>query len=36
MIIEEEETKEENLRVREWIKKDNDKMENMVDPYYKL
>jgi len=31
-----EEIKEENLGAREWTKEDNDKMGNMVDPYYKL
>jgi len=33
---EEEEVKKEKPGVREWIKEDNDKMGNMVNPYYKL
>jgi len=33
---EEEEIKEENLKVREWTKEDNNEMGNIADPYYKL
>ena len=36
MITEEEETEEEKLGVREWMEEDNNKMGNMVNPYYKL
>jgi len=36
MITEKEEIEEENMEVREWIEEDNNKMDNMVDPYYKL
>jgi len=35
-IPEEEEIKEEESGVREWMEEDNDKMGNMVDPYYEL
>jgi len=35
-IKEEEEIEEENLEVREWTKEDNNEIDNMVDPYYKL
>jgi len=35
-ITEEEEIKEENSGVREWTEEDDDKMGNMIDPYYKL
>ena len=35
-ILEEKESKEEKLGVREWTKEDNDKMDNMIDPYYEL
>jgi len=35
-ILEEKESKEEKLGVREWTKEDNDKIDNMIDPYYKL
>jgi len=35
-IPEEEEVKEEKLGVREWTEEDEDKMGNMVDPYYEL
>jgi len=27
---------QENLRVREWTKEDDNEMGNMVDPYYEL
>ena len=33
---EEEEIKQENLRLREWTKEDDDEMGNIFDPYYKL
>ena len=33
---EEEDIKQENSRLKEWIEKDDDEIENMVDPYYKL
>jgi len=36
IITEEEEVKEESSGVRECTKEDNDKMGNMMDPYYKL
>ena len=35
-IIEKEEMKKENSGVREWIEEDDDKMDNMMDPCYKL
>jgi len=35
-ILEEEEIKKEKSGVREWTEEDNDEMDNMVDPYYKL
>ena len=35
-IAEEEEIKKENSGVREWIKKDNDEIGNMMDPCYEL
>jgi len=35
-IPEEEEIKEEKSGVREWTEEDNDEMDNMVNPYYKL
>ena len=35
-ILEEKESKEEKLGVREWTEEDNDKMDNMIDPYYEL
>jgi len=35
-IPEEEEVEEEKSGVREWTKKDEDKIGNMVDPYYEL
>ena len=34
--ITEEEVEKEKSEVREWTKEDNNKMGNMVDPYYKL
>jgi len=33
---EEEEVEEEKSGVREWTEEDEDKMGNMVDPYYEL
>ena len=35
-ILEEKEIKEEKSGVREWTEEDNDDMDNMVDPCYKL
>ena len=35
-ILEEKETKEEKSRVWEWTEEDEDKMGNMVNPYYEL
>jgi len=35
-IPEEEEIKEGESGVREWMEEDNDKMGNMVDLYYEL
>jgi len=35
-IPEEEETKEEELGVKEWTEEDDDEMGNIVDPYYEL
>jgi len=35
-ILEEEEVEEEKSGVREWTKEDEDKMGDMVDPYYEL
>ena len=35
-IVEKEEIKKENSGVREWIEEDDDKMDNMMDPCYKL
>ena len=35
-IKEEEETEEEKSGVREWMEEDEDKIGDMVDPYYKL
>jgi len=36
ILEEEEEVKEEKSGVREWIKEDEDKIGNIVDPYYEL
>jgi len=33
---EEEETEKEKSGIREWVEEDEDKMGNMVDPYYEL
>jgi len=35
-ITEKEEVKKESSGVREWTEEDDDKMGNMIDPYYKL
>ena len=35
-IVEKEEIKKENSGVREWMEEDDDKMDNMMDPCYKL
>jgi len=35
-ILEEEESEKEKSEVREWTQEDNDKIRNMIDPYYKL
>jgi len=35
-IVEEEEIKEENSGVREWTKEDNNEIDNMMNPCYKL
>ena len=35
-ILEEKESKEEKSGVREWTEEDNNKMDNMIDPYYEL
>jgi len=36
MIEKEEEIEEEKSEVREWTEEDDEKMGNMVDPYYEL
>jgi len=33
---EEKEIEQENLGIKEWTEEDNDEMENICDPYYKL
>ena len=35
-IVKEEEIKEENSGVREWIEEDDNEMGNMMDPCYEL
>jgi len=35
-IDEKEEIKQENSRIKEWIEEDDNEMNNMVNPYYKL
>ena len=35
-IIEKEEIKEENSRVREWTEEDDNDIGNITDPYYEL
>jgi len=32
----EKEIEQENLRIKKWTEEDNDKMENICDPYYEL
>jgi len=36
IIEEEEEIEQKKPEIREWTEKDEEKMDNMVDPYYKL
>jgi len=36
MIPENEEIEEEKLEIQEWMEEDDDKMDNLVDPYYEL
>jgi len=36
MIEEKDKIKEEKSGVREWTEEGNDKMSNIVDPYYEL
>jgi len=36
IILEEKEIEKENSGIQEWTEEDNDKMGNMVNPYYKL
>ena len=36
IIAEEKEIRKESSGVREWTEKDNDKMGNIMDPYYEL
>jgi len=35
-VIEEEEIKQKKLEIREWTEEDEEKVDNIVDPYYKL
>ena len=35
-ILEEVKVEEEKLGIREWTEEDDDKMGNMVNPYYEL
>jgi len=35
-ILEEEEVEEENSEVREWTEEDEDRMGDIVNPYYEL
>jgi len=35
-IVKEEEIRKENSEVREWTEEDNNKMGNMMNPYYEL
>jgi len=35
-IVKKEEIRKESSGVREWTEKDNDKMGNIMDPYYEL
>jgi len=32
----EKEIEQENLRIKKWTEENNDKMENICDPYYEL
>jgi len=36
MIKEKEEIEQENLEIRDWTEEDEQEIDNMVDPYYKL
>ena len=36
ILKEEKETEKEKSGIREWVEEDEDKMDNMVDPYYEL
>jgi len=36
IIEEEEEIEQKNLEIREWTEEDEEKIGNMVDPYYEL
>jgi len=36
MIPEEEEIKEENSGIREWMEEDDDRIGNLANPYYEL
>jgi len=36
IIEKEEEIEEEKSGIKEWTKEDNDKIGNIVDPYYEL
>ena len=36
IIREEEEIEQDKSEIREWTEENNDKMGNMVDPYYEL
>ena len=35
-IVEEEKIREKNSGVREWMEEDDDKIGNIMDPYYEL
>jgi len=35
-IKKKEEIEQENLEIKEWAKEDNDKIENICDPYHEL
>jgi len=35
-IKEEEKTEQKNSEIRDWTKKDEEEISNMVDPYYEL
>jgi len=36
MIKEKEEIEQENSEIRDWTEEDEQEIDNMVDPYYKL